>query len=847
MKIAAKTWALVVGIDRYTDLKIPELTGAVADAMAFADWLKKLGVPDEQVFIHAAPTRKSEPLLKGRRPAQASAQAIDRSIVALEKVKDGKRLIVYLAGHGIFEADAGRLFLVEEFMQDSPMNMGLELYVKRFLSMPFERQFLFVDGCQNLPYSDTQRQRIIGQMFGGAAGKRVRPRNRLVACFAASVTQRAYEVDGRGAFTRRLLEAIDPKAPYAEAVFLDFDTGESFLDLRKAVVEYVKPSVEEDVRETRQTPYVQSFPGDIADLSPFYSFREDAEPGTVTVRVAPDAATPEVERVTISVTGNQPWSFSQPRPPRREVGVPFSVKIPVGRDLRASCVLRPGAAWEGAVEKRLQVAAKTAVTFELAESHGRRGAQMVELRTVDAAGSTVFDQFSYDEIEGKLGVGDEVTAPEALAPGVAFGKREVGPTFAPVKGAPAGALNDSRRLAAEWARAIQELTPDDVGVETILTGAPAEGLRPRLRFTLPPGGAAGLAGPIASERLVWIGLAEDAPAEPRSAPQLRSLAEFAASPEIEVQPGHPVVRIDLPWGSWSHTADALPGSVTDVEFPSSIGDPPLRVRLHRELARKGSFLFGVEGRAPRPMLRDGLDGRDTRPFRQVREGSARWAFSAPQAAWLRRPGTVGIATARGWSFPFLYGRSLAFERVGRNARVEPLSGVAMAEWDVLLARGLLDGLTAQEAVQLTFGKWEDPLLGLAGAYAVHAQPVGKRKKTFLPRVIQNLRRISRRPLGMNVPDIDLLSAAHTARTRKKATPEDRELLERWATEGAVPVLRWGVSLGVRLIEDGVLRGAAFEHWREQLVGIEESLSPVSVWTAWRHSSPTAARRLTAGS
>ena len=840
MKIAAQTWALVVGIDEYADPKIPQLEGAVTDAVAFADWLRALGVPDDHVFFHAAPTRKSRGVLKGRKPNEASARAIDSSVVALEKVKGGKRLIVYLAGHGIFEADAGRLFLVEEFTRDSPMNLDLEQYGRRFLSMPFERQFLFVDGCQNLPYSDTQRQKITGQMFGGAAGKPIRRQNRLVACFAASVTQRAYEVDGRGVFTRRLLEAIDLDGPWAKSVFLDFETGESFLDVRKAVFDYVKPCVEEDVRDTLQTPYVQSFPGDTEEVSPFCSFRDDAPPGTVTVQVAPGAATPEIESVIISGTGNQPWSFSQPRPPKRELGVPFSVKIPLGRDITANCLLRRGSTWAGALEKRLQVSAETPVIFELTAPASDRTPQTVELQTVDAGGSPISYQFSYDDVGERLGLGDGGAGFEALAPGVTFTQREVGPIFATARGASADALITSRRLAAEWASAIQEITAGEVGVSTILTGTPSEGLRPKLRFQLPRGGAARLAGPIANEPLVWIGLSENAPSKPLSGslyvPGSRSIASIEAVPEVEVQPGHQLVRIDLPWGSWSATPNALPGGVTDVEIPNSIGDPPLRVLLNAELARKGSFLFGLGGRAPRPLLRNGLGGRDALPFRQVREGSARWAFSAPSAGWIRKPGAVGIATAGGWSFPYLHGRSLGFARVGRNVRVEPLSRVPSSAWDLLLARGLLDGLPAEAAVQLTYGKWDDALLGLAGAYAVYALPTGKRKNPFLTTVVTNLRGLAERPRGMKVPDIDLLSAAHTARMRKKVSPADREILESWAARGAVPVLHWGVSLAVRLIEDGVLGGPAFERWRDELQRIEENLSPVSVWTAWRHSA-----------
>jgi hypothetical protein len=505
--------------------------------------------------------------------------------------------------------------------------------------------------------------------------------------------------------------------------------------------------------------------------------------------------------------------------------------------------MKRGSLWAGTLEKRLQVGTQTQVIFELNPAT-EQTPLAVELQTIDAGGRPISYQFSYDEVGARLGLGDQTRGHNAL--GVNLIEREIGPIFEAARGAPADAVIASRRLAGDWAREIQELTSGEVGVSTIVTGVAREGLRPKLRFTLPRGTAARLAGPLSHSPVVWIGLSEDAPATPLSGseylPGTWTLATIETAPEVEVHPGHQLVRIDLPWGSWSATVIASPGGITDVELPSSIGDPPLRVLLNEELERKGSFLFGVGGRTPRPLLRNGLAGREAIDYRQAREGSARWAFAAPSAAWIRKPGAVAIATAGGWSFPHLYGRSLGLAYVGRrrHVRIEPLSRVPSAAWDLLLGRGLLDVLSEEEAALLTYNKYDDPLLGLAGAYAVYALPTAKNKDQFLTTVVANLRRLSEQPGGMKVPDIDLLSAAHTARTAKRATPTDEAILESWATRGAVPVLRWGVPLAVRLIQDGVLSGPSFERWHGELQRINENLSPISVWTAWR---PTRARRL----
>ena len=78
MNEARTTWALVVGIDVYADPAIPVLQGAVADALAACRWLRRLGVPDEQVLLHASPSdgvrRSSTPSGRAarRRPRRTS-------------------------------------------------------------------------------------------------------------------------------------------------------------------------------------------------------------------------------------------------------------------------------------------------------------------------------------------------------------------------------------------------------------------------------------------------------------------------------------------------------------------------------------------------------------------------------------------------------------------------------------------------------------------------------------------------------------------------------------------------------------------------------------------------------
>jgi hypothetical protein len=611
---AATTWALVVGIDAYADPAIQDLDGAVADAVAFSDWLQRIGVPEDQILLHAVPGRRSRRLLKGRTFADTDPASIDASIVRLEKVPDGTRLFVYLAGHGVYEPTAQRLFLLDKFTVDTPINLGLEKHVARFLAMRFARQFLFVDGCQNLPYSPNERQAIEGQMYGGRTGFTARPGNVLIGCYAASQGELASELDGHGVFTRRLLEAIDPESPFEDAIVLDFSNGERRLDLRKVVTGYVKRSVQEDVAgRSPQTPNLEAEAGETEDVAALYTFRDESPPGRVTVTIKPKTAQSAVERLRVSVLDHGLWNYAEPQPPARKVGVPFEVRIPAGCRAAAYCVLQKGAVWAGTVERLFTIHDETALEFALERARPAGASQEMEVRTVDEAGSTVANQFSYAEVAG---AGLAVPAyGGSVAPSVRFQHREIGPVFVTSGGSARGlgALIASRRFAADWAKVLLDATPEDVGVATIATARPAEALRPRLRVALPRGGAKALAGPIADRKLLWVGYPEAAPVTPLyetpvgAGPEgARSLEALKADPIIEVEPGHVLVRLDLPWGSWSKTVSATPADVTEVELPSSVGKPPLRVRLARELGRDGSYLLAANGREPVVTLRDGL-------------------------------------------------------------------------------------------------------------------------------------------------------------------------------------------------------------------------------------------------
>jgi hypothetical protein len=154
-----------------------------------------------------------------------------------------------------------------------------------------------------------------------------------------------------------------------------------------------------------------------------------------------------------------------------------------------------------------------------------------------------------------------------------------------------------------------------------------------------------------------------------------------------------------------------------------------------------------------------------------------------------------------------------------TARVEPLVHFAQPLWDLLVSTGRLDALTPEQAHELSYGKWEDPILGLAAAYALQST-----YPTILPVVLQNLRR-----LGMTYPDIVILEATSGLAGLNDAGARE-EALRGLAAASVVPVLRWGVPLARLLLARHPIE--VFANWDSFLAGIERQLSAHSIWTVW---------------
>ncbi len=852
MNEAATTWALVVGIDQYDSPDIPALQGAVADALAAVSWLRQLGVPDGQILLNASPAPGSPSataLQAAHLPFKPACQSDIAALVYRLGQVTGTRLLVFLCGHGLYEPSSGPMFLVQDSgVSDQWPNLGLDAYTQKFLSLPFRRQFLFMDGCLNFPYPETVRQRFQAMGPVGVAAVTPRPDTTMVTCLAASMGERALERAGRGLFLSALLPQLNPAQPvpdFPDVLSYSFDDGTQTVDL-KVLMERLGQQVQADSGGAQHPVALVKGPGLVADGS-YPLFRVLPDPATVMVSltVDPPHAAGDIRRLGIWIADPPfPGRYLYQPPP---LPMPVVARLPQRVNGVATCDLPPTAPWDlVSARSDFTADADQTVRFTLKARQQQQQQQQQQQTpvqrsawagpqrfTVTVAGrdgrrhNALRDPAVYQEVARELGL----TLPVSDQPvdeGVVVHLHEDGPVFT----AEPAMAERGAAIAARWADALQAVLPDGLTVTTATRGDLAAA-RGTLQFQFPPGGARQLAGPLASQPAVVMerGPVLRPPAwqltgPPAGMEHLMSLADLEASPDLALDPGPVRVSLELPWGSWSTTAMAPVSGTTQVELPQTVGVPPLRVALAGELDylserdRSGNpMILGLQGAAPQATLvsllsQDGLD-------------PAVVAAPTPSAAWgVRQPGLAGVLRLDGRRtvmFP-LAGRSLAVDDADGGPRVEPLSVTAAAAWDLLIGTGQLEALDVATGVSLALHA-DDDLLRLAGAYVVYA------RSDWL--TLLDVVRSADRPGYLDEALLALAAAGAVGTVSGDLADRAMEQISAAALQGHVPVLRWGIELALIVLTPEARRtDPVVSAWYTALTTIRPRLSPRSVWTAW---------------
>ena len=823
-----KSWALVVGIDQYSDAIVPPLDGAAADALAAVEWLRGIGLPDDQILLHTVASAATAPAIAALNLPKATAVAtfdsIDASLVTLSE-NSGDRLYVFLAGHAVYEPSEGRLFLCQDFANRGALvskTLGIDALIRCLLSYPFREQFLFMDGCQNFSYSPAVRRKF-RTTLDGASVTPDEANNGLVTVFGASMGELAQERNGRGAFLGTLLPVLDPmllasmppQQGLGRAITLDFQTGESLIDLEQ-LVGWAREAMQAE--GIAQTPSCGKHGRAAAGAMPLLRLPA-LSTSEVTVELTPPGVSTDISEITVTCDDVQARR-RQPAVGVAAVSFPDQFRVPVGTVATIVCRGNPGTkvvpAWERVDASGPRVTVRFAVEPLPAAMPAapQRASLRVNLRQPDGSPSYEMSPQLYHDLQSRLG--------PHPADNVNLNHHETGPEFEV-----AGDTEEDHARAAEIASNWRH----ELGVvfaSRNITAAASGGVQrgAGIRLRLPSGTTAeSLAGPARNASNVSIRTAGG----PAESEVVREVPVGSANgQEVQLPPGPAVVSLNLPWGSWSQVVNVPPSGLTEVELPATIGAPPLRVGLSDESRSGQRRILGAGVWAGGPPAGTTMDpgGRRRAKLRpNPAPGNAAWALSAPGAATM-----VRLDTPVPIRFPLFGNRNFAVSIASGQPRVEPLSDIESFEWDLLVGSGRLDALDPEQAVRLTNDKWFDELLGLAGAYAIYGNlprdPA--RFAGYLRIVLSNLRnRVAHESADLQLLEAYLrVDGVGGGGAEPAALPE----LEPLAKSRAVPLFRWGVSLALDLLGRPSKLTAAARAWEKQLTSLDEGISLASAWT-----------------
>jgi hypothetical protein len=802
VKDADSTWALVIGIDTYDNFT--HLKGAAADSAATVGWLRKLGVPDDQIMLHAAPCAASESLIEGLDLAanDCTEGAIWESF---ERLRDnhGARLFVFLAGHGFYEPTGHRVFLTREASKKTLNNLGIAWYARLLRGLRYDAQILVMDGCLNLPYDASRRMKFEEGKHPVVVPESPLDTSIQVLCFAAGQGQKAKEVDGRGLFTSKLLGALDPEKPDTRCLVIDEATGTLQLDIFRAVQEVAGPAIVKATGQAweRQEPGAQ-YLSESSTPRVFPAVElPTADPARLSIAVRPGAALPDVTHVKLWAerTG---WERKL-MPDELESG-PYVGVLPPELAVTARCLLEPGVAWIEPGLEEFTTAGETNIVFDLKPpAESQEGPPAVQ--TIDEHGRTVREITPRRRRGVKRSLAKRRRgAIEEIGLG---GGGEDAFIFDLPEFEIAEIAQTEGDFATEIARALTEETPE--GVHAVV----------RQQSALQP--ATALEIPMTYARAIRLaGFWTDAP--------VIKVADTAVSPNTLVgAPTVPVdgastVRIELPWGTWSQRFEVPRGETTRVTLPKTIGIPPLRALMLRdddgEEDAPGSVITARADLSGSNIV--DTDGRSVGGRLEARPEAWRptWTGRAfdPRPNEVRLPRWQRYVSRDGLRFPLNEVGAIALN-LGRAVRAEPLSRTRSKQWDRVVSFGELARLTDSEAESLASRKWDDLLLGLAGAYSCYANG----QDAFLAGTLDNLRE-----LEPDLPDVAILEAALDARQKKERSEVSRRL---W--NAGIPVFRWGVAIGRLAAEHYQAEGLG-----ERLRTVESGLVELSTWTLW-HEQP----------
>lgn len=153
-----RTYALVVGVERYEAGPTWDLDGPASDAARFTSWLLSRGVPPDQVLVFLSPAPDQPPAVPLPADITASPARRDAVIAAITRTLPewrGDLLWLFWAGHGVLTRDDRLRLFYADASTDDKRNLDLSSLLTALRSDRYAaltQQIGVVDACQT--YAD---------------------------------------------------------------------------------------------------------------------------------------------------------------------------------------------------------------------------------------------------------------------------------------------------------------------------------------------------------------------------------------------------------------------------------------------------------------------------------------------------------------------------------------------------------------------------------------------------------------------------------------------------------------------------------------------------------------------
>lgn len=214
-----KTYALIVGIEKYESPSAPPLNGPANDAIDFANWLLDREIPHENIYLFVSPLEENSNVLqktKLKTIEAANKENIIRVINynLLNEGVCGELLYVFWGGHGIItksqETRRRLLFSDTDNINNKTLDFNslLEALKNSGSNSGFSKQVYLIDTCADAPYTEHFQIVKLEQAGERFSSNRVRRMHEQFVLFASAEYEVAKNQAGTGSFSQAVMEEL---------------------------------------------------------------------------------------------------------------------------------------------------------------------------------------------------------------------------------------------------------------------------------------------------------------------------------------------------------------------------------------------------------------------------------------------------------------------------------------------------------------------------------------------------------------------------------------------------------------------------------------------------------------